>query len=296
MTKKLSLVALAALCLMPGVVLAGDHEQDADHDAEMKAWVAANEMGEHHEHLARLVGHWTYTTSGPTGDSEGTMHAKPVFDGRYVMHTWNGPFMDQEFTGHGLDGYDNALGKYVSVWVDNFSTGIQVSYGKCLNEDCSELGTKSKMMGPDGNMMKQKSHTVWDGNDSFTMKMYMVPEEGDPVEQMTMVVTRHECDGECEHHAEHHADKHMEHEQKAAEMEEKAAAMEAEAEMMEAKAEVMEAKAEMMEAEMEAEAEAMDAAEEAMEEAGEAMEMAEEAMEDAAEVMEEAADAMDEGE
>ncbi len=267
--KKLSVLALAMLCLIPGALLAGHHEQAEDHAAEMEEWVAANMPGEHHEHLGRMVGHWTYTTTGSMGDSEGTMHAKSVFDGRYVMHTWNGSFMGQDFVGHGLDGYDNALGKYVGVWVDNSSTGIQVSHGKCANEECSETVSKSEMTGPDGNMMKSKSHMVWDGNDSFTMTMYMVPEEGDPVEQMTLVATRHDCDENCELHGEHHGDKHAKHAMKAAE-----------AEMAK------------VEAEMEVE---MEEASEAMAEAEEAMEMAEDAMEDAQEAMEDASEAMESG-
>ncbi len=256
--KKICVLMLGVMCLLPLAAWAGDEPEGMD---EMAAWMAANQPGEHHEHLGRLVGHWTYTTTGPMGDSEGTMKAKSMFDGRYVMHTWKGQFMGSEFVGHGLDGYDNAKGKYVSAWVDNFSTGIQMSYGKCANDDCTEMVTKSEMMGPDGSTVKQKSHTVWDGNDSFTMKMYMVPDEGDAVEQMTLVATRHVCDETCEHHDEHYAKKkHMKHE------------------MKEAKAE--------MEAEMEA-------AEEAMEEAEGAMEMAQEAMEEAEEAMEEAAEAIE---
>ena len=285
--RKYCVMLLALACVAPAVVMADHHEsEDAKHDmgdhmAEMEAWMAANQPGEHHEVLQRMVGEWTYTTTSPMGEaSEGTMHAKSIFDGRYVMHHWNGSFMGQEFEGHGVDGYDTMLGKYTSGWIDNFSTGVMTSKGECTNDDCSEMVSWSKSAGPDGKMHKSKTHTTWNGNDSFTMKMYMVPEEGDAIEQMTLVANRVEGDA--------HADM----------MDAKADMAEAEAEMAEAEAEMAEAEAEMAEAEAEvesamAEAEGMKAeAEAAMEEAADAAaeaveEAAEEAVEEATgEVME----------
>lgn len=262
--KKFWLLMLALACVAPAATLAGHHEgeQEGEHKemagdmAEMEAWVAANQPGSEHEVLQRMVGEWTYTTSGPMGESEGTMHAESIFDGRYVLHHWKGSFMGQDFEGHGVDGYDTMQGKYVSGWIDNFSTGVMTSHGECANEDCTEMVSWSKAMGPNGEMQKSKSHFAWNGDDSFTMTMYMVPEEGDPVEQMTLVGTR--VEGEA------HAD--ME-------------AAEAEMEAAEGEMEAAEAEMEAAEAEMEA-AEA---------EAEEAMEEAEEAMEEASEVIEEAA-------
>ncbi len=291
MMRKYCVMLLALACLAPAVVMADHHEgEDAKHDmgdhmAEMEVWMAANQPGEHHEVLQRMVGDWTYTTTSPMGEaSEGTMHAESIFDGRYVLHHWKGSFMGREFEGHGVDGYDTMKGKYVSGWIDNFSTGVMTSKGECTNDDCTEMVTWSKSAGPDGKMHKSKTHVTWNGDDSFTMKMYMVPEEGDPVEQMTLTATR----------AGGHADAEMKDtydEMSEAKAEADSAMAEAEAEMDEAKAEMDSAMAEAEGMKAEAEAAMAGAEAEVAEAAAEAADAAVEAVEDAAsEAVEEATD------
>lgn len=203
--RKVFVWMLAFACMVPVVALAGHHEGEhegekemaSDPAAEMEAWLAANEPGAEHEVLQRLVGDWTYTTSGEMGETEGTMHAESIFDGRYVLHHWQGSFMGQDFEGHGVDGYDKMQGKYVSGWIDNFSTGVMTSHSECVNEDCTEMKSWSESMGPDGKMHKSKTHTTWDGDDSFTMTMYMVPDEGDAVETWRLTATRAEGGSEA---------------------------------------------------------------------------------------------------
>lgn len=249
--RKLFMTLLAVICMAPALALADHHEAQegkeemaasegaaADHMAEMEAWMAANQPGPEHEVLQRMVGDWTWTSTSPMGESsEGTMHAESIFDGRYVLHHWKGSFGGMDFEGHGVDGYDTMKGEYVSGWIDNFSTGVMTSHGECTNDDCSESVSWSKSTGPDGKVHKSKSHIAWDGADSFTMTMYMVPEEGDPVEQMTIVGTR----AEGHDHAKAKGHDH-------------AKMKEAKAEMKEAKAEMKAAEAEMAEAEAKAEA------------------------------------------
>lgn len=285
--RKLFITLLVVMCMAPALALADHHEAQegkeemateetaADHMAEMEAWMAANQPGPEHEVLQRMVGDWTWTSTSPMGESsEGTMHAESIFDGRYVLHHWNGSFGEMDFEGHGVDGYDTMKGEYVSGWIDNFSTGVMTSHGECTNDDCSESVSWSKSTGPDGKVHKSKSHMAWDGADSFTMTMYMVPEEGDPVEQMTIVGTR------AEGH-DHAKMKEAKAEMKAAEAE----MADAEAEMAEAEATADEAMAEAAEMEAEAE-EAMDEAAAAADEAAAAADEAEAVAEEAAAMME----------
>ena len=274
--KKTFVLMLGILCLLPGMALADcgkDHGEGHEHAAmdEMAAWMAMSKPGEHHERLAKMAGHWTYTSNGEMGESSGTMYAKKIFDGRFVITTWKGEFGGMDFVGHGLDGYDNIAGKYVSTWIDNFTTGVQVSHGKCADDDCTSTVYKAEMMGPDGNPVKSKTLVTWNDDDTFTLDMYMVPDEGEAKKHMQIVASRAECDGSCKHHK--HAAKcegdcdHKHHAKAKADM------AEAKAEMAEAKAEMAEAEAEMAEAEAEmAEAEAeMEEAAEALEEAAEGM-------------------------
>jgi hypothetical protein len=95
--------------------------------------------GENHKRMQGLVGTWSYTTKwwmspdAPPSESSGTMVARSVMEGRYLVsdHTGkmqmpgpDGKPMDMEFKGMAVEGYDNAKKKYVASWIDNMGTGI----------------------------------------------------------------------------------------------------------------------------------------------------------------------------
>jgi hypothetical protein len=114
-------------------------------DSEMMAMMMEMaKPGENHKHLQELVGTWSYTVKwwmspeAPPNVSSGTMVARPVMDGRYVisenigkMHMpgQDGKPMDMEFKGMSVEGYDNAKKKFVASWIDNMGTGIMMSEG-----------------------------------------------------------------------------------------------------------------------------------------------------------------------
>lgn len=102
----------------------------SEYDAEMMAMLELGTPGEHHEALNRYVGEWTadaefYGPDGSVMKGEGTMTAKWVLDGRYVMTHFELPdFMGAPFKGIAFNGYDNFKEQYTSVWMDSMSTGI----------------------------------------------------------------------------------------------------------------------------------------------------------------------------
>ena len=65
----------------------------------------------------------------PPEESEGTMEYKPILGGRYQEMRWEGTMMGQPFTGVGFVGYDNALKKYQTTWMDSAGTGILTMTG-----------------------------------------------------------------------------------------------------------------------------------------------------------------------
>jgi len=93
-----------------------------------------------------MDGTWDYTVKmwmngDPTTkpqESKGTATRKSIMGGRFVtmdvkgkmqMPGADGKMKDMEFTGMGIDAYDNAKQKFVGSWVDNMGTGIMMSEG-----------------------------------------------------------------------------------------------------------------------------------------------------------------------
>lgn len=99
---------------------------------------------ENHKLLAGMAGDWTFENkfwmdpSAPPQISKGTSTNKAIYDGRYIiseidsmmeMPGPDGKPMKMPFKGMGINGYDNARGKFVSSWIDNMGTGIMLTEG-----------------------------------------------------------------------------------------------------------------------------------------------------------------------
>lgn len=131
MTRVASIAGAAVLAaLAAGTALAQEPSQ-----SEMEAWVAAASPGEHHAVLEPLIGQWQHTVTfwmapgAPPVEVSATSEAKWILDGRYVEQSWQGSFMGMPFRGLGITGYDNVRGEYVSIWMDNMSTGPMTGRG-----------------------------------------------------------------------------------------------------------------------------------------------------------------------
>jgi hypothetical protein len=108
-------------------------EQDM---AEMMAkWKELNAKGPEHEKFKDMVGNWDTVTkmwmepgAEPTL-TEGTAVFRLILDGRYIEQKFKCMMMDEPFEGRSLEGYDRFKKKFVSIWMDNSSTGIFMSEG-----------------------------------------------------------------------------------------------------------------------------------------------------------------------
>lgn len=163
---------------------------------DMEAWMKLASPGENHKLLGNMVGDWTYSIKSwmapdqPPMESTGTMHAEWILGGRYVSSVWKGAFMDMEFEGHGLDGYDNISKQYVSSWVDNMGTGIMQSAGTCdqAKNACTLMGTT---MDPEtGKEMKVKSVSEMKDKNTFHLEMYGIAPDGKEMKMMELTGTR----------------------------------------------------------------------------------------------------------
>ncbi len=102
---------------------------------EQKAWMNYMTPGEMHKLLAKFAGTWKTESKfwqqpgAEPAVSEGTAEVESILGGRYLKSTLHGKVMNMPMEGIALDGYDNALGKFKSVWIDNMGTGISTAVG-----------------------------------------------------------------------------------------------------------------------------------------------------------------------
>jgi hypothetical protein len=151
-----ALVAACGLALVAGSRTLADSTTSSDQPAagaegmqlppgwtaeDMQAMMAAGTPGENHERLAQDVGEWTTKSQmwmQPGTEPmtcECTATVKPIMDGRYVEVAMKGEMPGMgEFKGVGIYGFDNVSQKFVSVWLDNHSTGIMNGTGEASDD------------------------------------------------------------------------------------------------------------------------------------------------------------------
>ncbi len=167
--------ALAVLAILSP---AAARSQEPDSAMMMQKWQQYMTPGPAHQELAKHVGDWTWeltswpTPGAPAQKSSGTMSARTIMGGRYLVEDWNGTAMEMPFEGQAITGYDNAKGKYFSTWVDNFGTGVMTSWG--TRDDASRTMT---MSGTFTDPMTGKDQTTRSvgrevDDDHFTFEMY----------------------------------------------------------------------------------------------------------------------------
>jgi hypothetical protein len=133
-----AIIALAT----PGWILAADSDDDAEQGMDMAAMMAAMAEaaapGEHHEALKALEGIWSAQVrifGGPEPIlARGVIQSEMVLGGRFLESRYKGEMLGQQFLGIGLDGYDNATGKNVAIWLDTMGTMIMRFEGEASDD------------------------------------------------------------------------------------------------------------------------------------------------------------------
>ena len=106
-----------------------------DMAAAQNAWMEYMTPGPMHEMMAKSVGEWNTKSSlwmNPGGEplvTEGKATAEMILGGRYLKMTHSGTIMGMPFEGISIQSYDNALGRFTGIWIDNMGTGIAITKG-----------------------------------------------------------------------------------------------------------------------------------------------------------------------
>ena len=149
--------------------------------------------GPQHEVLKKMAGDWNakVTTqmdpSQPAQVQSSTSTLTMLMDGRYCQEVVSGQMMGQPFSGMGITGYDNVLGKYVSTWIDNMGTGIMTSTGTA-DASGKVITWAASMTDPvTGKVSKERMVTTIVDDDHHTLEMYGTP-PGAKKEMKTMTI------------------------------------------------------------------------------------------------------------
>jgi hypothetical protein len=190
--KTVGWVILALLVVGP----AWGQEGEGAGDEAMQAMMQLGEPGEHHKHLAWIIGDWSYTAKmwvpgAPEPiDATGTMTAEAILGGRFVKETWTGEFFGQPFLGIGVEGFDNFAGHYTSTWRDNMGT-----YTLSYTGGCEDSGKKRTMTGTfvepaSGEEVTDRGTTTLRDDGTILMESWRVIPGAEDVKNMEIVLTR----------------------------------------------------------------------------------------------------------
>ena len=146
----------------------------------MSAATPAQEIpqpGPEHAKLKQLEGTWDAVVKFGTDESKGTMTYKMDLGGLWLVSDYQGEFAGQPFRGKGLDSYDPAKKKYVSVWVDSMSVSPMISEGT-FDKDGKVLTLTGEGPGADGKPTKLKTVTEHKDKDTMLWTMFGTGPDG----------------------------------------------------------------------------------------------------------------------
>lgn len=128
--------------------------------------------GPEHEVLKKMVGDWDLTMKFGGMESKGKVTYKMGLGGLWLVSDLESDLFGSKFYGHGMDTYDAASKKYVSVWIDSMGTRPMTLEGT-YDKDKKELTLSGDGPGMDGKPTKYKSVSSMPDNDTINFTMYM---------------------------------------------------------------------------------------------------------------------------
>jgi len=198
----MNILGVIVLALVLAVPVSGQDKPTAlkATDAEVDPMQTVMEQfmvpGPEHKRLDEFVGEWAVKSvmwMEPGADPMETVGEavnRLILGGRYLYSEYTSTFMGQPFNGVGITGYDRYKKKYVSIWVDNFSTGIYASEGDYAPDasPAEDFGTLDDFI--TGDRLKMRHVTTFIDTDTHRFEMYMTGADGKEFKQMEMVYTR----------------------------------------------------------------------------------------------------------
>jgi hypothetical protein len=174
---------------------AGAAAQEGDMPPEMQqAMMKMMTPGEHHGHLAKLAGKYTFVgkswmaPGAPPEEFTGTRDGEMILGGRFLRETTTSSFEGMPFEGIGFMAYDNGSEQYVSTWIDNMSTAVTTAMGSCSKDGWSLAGEHFNAM--TGGMSKFRNVIRPVNDDSFVFEWHESGPDGKEYKMMEITYTR----------------------------------------------------------------------------------------------------------
>jgi ABC-type transport system substrate-binding protein len=200
-TKKIRSIAVGLAVSLLLVASAQTAEKKPQMSEEMQAQMAkakeAGTPGAEHAVLKPLEGNWTVTSRSwmkpgeKPQQSSGTSSMSWVLGGRFLKQDYKGEWMGQPFEGMDYLGYDKIRKEYVSVWLDNMSTGLFQGAGQydATTKTISQTGTFSCPFTGDKNMWYRSEWKIVK-DDMNVFNMYMKDPAGKEYKSMEITYKR----------------------------------------------------------------------------------------------------------
>lgn len=143
-----------------------------------------------HARLKENVGKWDFALKSSDGsESKGKAEFKLECGGLWLVSDFNTDFGGMPFQGRGLDGYDPAKKKFVSVWVDSFTPAPMIFEGE-FDKTGKVLTMTSNAAGPDGKPAVWRSVSKIISPDEHTFEMFLTPAGGKETSMMVITYKR----------------------------------------------------------------------------------------------------------
>ena len=193
------IVSMTAAMMLAGVALAQDPnkmpEMTPEQKAEMEAYQKAGTPGAPHQKMAEKAGTYDlrikmwHEPGSPAEESTGTATRAMMLGDRIQTEEFESTVMGMPYTGHGMNGYDNATNKYWSTWNDSMSTGIMMAEGKCdAKGTCTYTGTSNDPVRKKA--VKLRMTSTWTSPTTELFTMYGPDKKGKEYKMMEITYTK----------------------------------------------------------------------------------------------------------
>ena len=188
-TRNLLILFMAFMILTPCFA----QEQSA---AQVEMMEKLMKPGEFHDLLKQFIGTWTadvkiwMNPNAPPVVTKGQASFKLIFDGRFLYGDFLGEFMGAPFKGINIMGYDNAKKEFVSMWIDNSSTGMVSAQGTYDPAE-KKFHFKSSALDPfSGQVLEMREESYFASQDEYISVTYTRTKDGQEFKSMEMKYTR----------------------------------------------------------------------------------------------------------
>lgn len=161
------------------------------------AWSADTKVpGRHHARLGAFAGSWDIHTrfwqqpgSAPH-ESDGTAEVRLILGGRFLEQRQEGSHLGKSTSGIGYVGFDNAKGRYVSLWLDDLNTAVLRTEGP-PDPSGKVIRTRGTIdAAAKGKPLRIEEVMTVVGPDRFTYEAWVGPSDGKLARVMEIVYSR----------------------------------------------------------------------------------------------------------